>query len=59
MLPKVRKVFTLISLGQKVKSQDIECKWRKVDGEGGQRVVRMKRIQDRETDKRERDTKMV
>lgn len=60
MLPKVRKLFTLISLGQKVQSHDIECKWEKIDGEGRQEVVRMERIQDRETDRRERDNaKMV
>lgn len=29
-------MFTLLSLVQKVKSHDIECKWRKVDGEGRQ-----------------------
>lgn len=52
-------MFTLISLGQKVKSLDIECKWRKVDGEGRQEVVRMERIQDRETGRRGKDTKTV
>lgn len=54
MLPKLGKVFTLISLGQKVISHDIECKWRKVNGEGRQEVVRMKRVH-RKKGKRQED----